>query len=319
MHEADLYKNKQGKYVIEGNVKFFSTKFVGSAFFNDTQFSGVTSFMAAEFGDSAIFARAEFSSGANFMEAKFNSWTNFLGTKFSDGAYFVNVKFSGIRVFQKAEFYGNAYFYVVEMLNPASFEDIKFSENTMLKGLWNLSFGRIKKLEWEVTKFDMNTETFMDASTNPYLKRYIDDELWIKSWNQRKKHSAFNKFIFYFWELSSHCGRSISLWAGWSFVIALLFALAYTPAPDWSPDWWYNFWQEHGAALEQTTAAYSGKTPGFWSCLYFSIVNFTTLGFGDIVAANLFGRILVTIEVVLGYVMLGGLISIFANKFARRS
>ena len=101
--------------------------------------------------------------------------------------------------------------------------------------------------------------------------------------------------------------------------MALLFALVYILTPDWMPDWWCNFWQEHGAAFEQTTAAYSGKTPGFWSCFYFSIVSFTTLGFGDIAAANWFGRFLVTLEVILGYVMLGGLISIFANKFARRS
>jgi len=47
-------------------------------------------------------------------------------------------------------------------------------------------------------------------------------------------------------------------------------------------------------------------------------VNFTTLGFGDIVAVNRIARIMVTLEVVLGYVMLGGLISIFANRFARR-
>ena len=49
------------------------------------------------------------------------------------------------------------------------------------------------------------------------------------------------------------------------------------------------------------------------------IVTFTTLGFGDVVAANTFARILVTLEVMFGYIMLGGLISIFANKLASRS
>jgi hypothetical protein len=47
----------------------------------------------------------------------------------------------------------------------------------------------------------------------------------------------------------------------------------------------------------------------------------TTLGFGDITPKvdQWFLQIVVTIEVVLGYIMLGGLISIFSNKLARRA
>ena len=57
----------------------------------------------------------------------------------------------------------------------------------------------------------------------------------------------------------------------------------------------------------------------FSSAFYFSIVTFTTLGFGDVITANRAARVMVTLEVILGYVMLGGLISIFATKLARRS
>ena len=41
-------------------------------------------------------------------------------------------------------------------------------------------------------------------------------------------------------------------------------------------------------------------------------------GFGNDVPVNDSGRIAVMIEVILGYIMLGGLISLFANKFVRR-
>jgi voltage-gated potassium channel Kch len=51
---------------------------------------------------------------------------------------------------------------------------------------------------------------------------------------------------------------------------------------------------------------------------YYSIVTFTTLGFGDFVPRSLTAALFVMIEVVTGYIMLGGLISIFANKLARR-
>ena len=53
--------------------------------------------------------------------------------------------------------------------------------------------------------------------------------------------------------------------------------------------------------------------------LYFPIVTLTTLGFGDYTPASIPAQIVVMSDVVLGYVMLGGLISIFANKLARRS
>jgi voltage-gated potassium channel Kch len=64
----------------------------------------------------------------------------------------------------------------------------------------------------------------------------------------------------------------------------------------------------------------AGKLPDFRAYLYYSVVTFTTLGFGDIIPKTNWARLAVGAEVVLGYVMLGGLISIFANKLlARRS
>ena len=59
----------------------------------------------------------------------------------------------------------------------------------------------------------------------------------------------------------------------------------------------------------------------FFTAFYYSIVTFTTLGFGDVTPkpAEAYLQFLVTIEVILGYVMLGGLISILSTKLARRA
>ena len=62
-----------------------------------------------------------------------------------------------------------------------------------------------------------------------------------------------------------------------------------------------------------------GQKPHWYDFMYYSVVTFTTLGFGDIVPSQPWARGIVALEVVLGYVMFGGLISIFANKLARRS
>ena len=56
----------------------------------------------------------------------------------------------------------------------------------------------------------------------------------------------------------------------------------------------------------------------WFSPYYFSIVTFTTLGFGDVTANGLLGEMVVSLQVILGYLTLGLLISILANKVARR-
>ena len=57
----------------------------------------------------------------------------------------------------------------------------------------------------------------------------------------------------------------------------------------------------------------------FWHCLYFSVVTFATLGFGDISPAlhSTGTQVAAVIEVILGYVFLGMLITIIARKFGR--
>lgn len=62
-----------------------------------------------------------------------------------------------------------------------------------------------------------------------------------------------------------------------------------------------------------------GDNPTWLAPFYFSVVTFTTLGFGEIVPVTVTAQAVVIAEVVLGYVMLGGLLSLISNKLARRS
>ena len=55
------------------------------------------------------------------------------------------------------------------------------------------------------------------------------------------------------------------------------------------------------------------------SPFYYSFVTLTTLGYGDVVPASATAQVVATLEVLLGYVGLGGLLSILANKMARRA
>lgn len=62
----------------------------------------------------------------------------------------------------------------------------------------------------------------------------------------------------------------------------------------------------------------NASSPGFWDSLYFSVVAFSTLGFGDIKPACLQGRIVVSFEVLLGYAGVVILVSILVSRIIRR-
>jgi voltage-gated potassium channel Kch len=55
----------------------------------------------------------------------------------------------------------------------------------------------------------------------------------------------------------------------------------------------------------------------WFSPYYYSVVTFATLGYGDITPSDLAGQIFSVIEVIIGYQMLGGLLSVFAKKIVR--
>ena len=64
---------------------------------------------------------------------------------------------------------------------------------------------------------------------------------------------------------------------------------------------------------------YKDSANTWFTPYYFSIVTYTTLGFGDVRPATLAGEIIVSSEVILGYTTLGLLLSVLAQNIARRS
>ena len=100
------------------------------------------------------------------------------------------------------------------------------------------------------------------------------------------------------WWLTSDCGRSLFRWGSFAFGVAAVYAIIFSFP---------------GVGIDY------GDDATRLSPLYFSIVTFTTLGYGDVLPTSLVGQLLVITEVVFGYVGLGGLLSILANKMARRA
>jgi len=133
----------------------------------------------------------------------------------------------------------------------------------------------------------------IDFSGAYLLRREIMDQNYLYEFRTRdRRHAA----LYAVWKATSDCGRSSARWGAMTLMVALLFGVLYTVVDI-----------EYGA--NQTAL----------SPFYFSVVTITTLGYGDALPRSMTAQVLVMIEVAVGYMMLGGVLSIFATRMGRRA
>ena len=174
--------------------------------------------------------------------------------------------------------------------------------------------GRLARKAVGVTHFEYLDTTRIDFSRNAFLKRHIDDYQFIQAFKRRNR--TFRWILYPLWKVTSDCGRSIAIWVFWAVAFIIGFSLVYAAAA-WLPaplrqtvDW----------AVPQIHFAAQKYHQGFWTPVFFSLATFTTSGFyGEAQLKNAAALFWTSLEVLLGYIMLGGLISIFANKLAQRA
>ena len=124
-------------------------------------------------------------------------------------------------------------------------------------------------------------------------RRFILDQNYLAEFRSK---SRANLWLYWTWWLTSDCGRSILRWALCTGVLVMAFAGLYMLVDvDYGP---------HETVL---------------SPFYFSVVTLTTLGFGDVLPTSIGAQLITMTEVAIGYMALGGLLSIFSNKMARRA
>lgn len=130
----------------------------------------------------------------------------------------------------------------------------------------------------------------VDCSHAYGFRRFVADQNFLDEFRQK------SPWIHRIWDVSCDCGRSAERWTAWTMLLILVYAFAYTQAD-------VDF----------------GSDATWFSPIYFSAVTMTTLGYGDITPVSVPAQMLAVSQAILGYVMLGGLLSILSAKLARRA
>lgn len=133
----------------------------------------------------------------------------------------------------------------------------------------------------------------VDTHGTHLARRVIDDQNYIHEFRSRSRR---NELIYWIWWATSDCGRSVGRWALLTLLLVVTFSFAFTCV---SIDY--------------------GAHETWFSPFYYSVVTMTSLGYGDVVPRTPWGQAVAMLEVTVGYVMLGGLMSIFSTKMARRA
>jgi len=141
---------------------------------------------------------------------------------------------------------------------------------------------------------------------------YLQEKnLKLKQLRQQGKYSSFLSYIA--WKYTCSYGTSLLRWFITSGVIIIFFGALYSH---------YNFQITSSKVINEFIQGIKpnikiSSVDNFFSPYYYSVVTFATLGYGDITPSNLSGQIFSVIEVLIGYLMLGGLLSVFSKKIIR--
>ena len=184
-----------------------------------------------------------------------------------------------------------------------------------LKGV-NLKGADLRGTHFRYAKFDGDTlldteyvdrETdFMgsaltDARVDPGLRQLLEYNVRRKRWENWYDHHRLLAWpVWMFWLMCDY-GRSTWRILATFGLLAVAFALAYLAFPDSVVTTW-----DHPKELFD-----------FGYALYFSVVTMTTLGFGDVYASpdSSLGQVLLCVQVALGYILLGALVTRLAVLF----
>lgn len=308
---------------------FRNTTFGDSAVFWECTFGSFADFSFTTFGDSANFWNSIFGDSASFKGCTFGDSASFSYSAFDDSASFEEVSFSNTSYFQWANFddavdFSGTLFNEVT-LNGTDFKEMRVSWNSLENSLVFDGQTYVKLIQ----NF-RNLEQFEDADAAYYqYRKYCQAE---KSWIPfSKEGSKWNDIMMWF-----ICGYGVKPFRAFYLggLIILLFSFIYRGFPTTS---WRNGGETNSAqksaikTLLSLIPKINWPNPGisrlsnnidsaqkvtFWDSFYFSMVTFSTIGYGDWYPKDNF-RKWVMLEGLLGWITLGLFLVTLTNVMIR--
>jgi len=264
---------------------------------------------------------------ANLMEAHFEDAeiynSNFTGASLQEahleGAWFSRNKFDKDTIFERNSFLPTLSRLIFR--NTAHPQVLTRSNDKPVLSRWYKLF-RLLKNRWFYTGFvDFKYED-ADLTLAADLKRYIEDQRFVERF-RRNSPTAY-----WIWNLTTACGWSTIRLMFWAILVIIGFSLLYTnfklvSPPDLATPITQALVPSIGPAIPPFQPVEPNESVGVnramqWFYISFDI--FTNLGIRiHTKPASNWGVIAMFIETILGWMTLGLAITVFANKYARRS
>jgi len=329
----------------KGYATFTGTTFKGYADFRGITFKGYATFTGTTFKGYAAFTGTTFEGYANFRGTTFEGYAYFDGTTFGGYANFEGITFKGNAYFEEATFEGDADFLVKSFVKAVTFAKVSVLPGKKLnlkvknnKGNVSLERAYLENIYLELhlgtdVLIDFtdtllrNTEIERDQIENHILQeenkeffkakkiylllknnfhsigRYSDT-----SWAYKKEKDMERKSYFHF--------KSLHKWL-WSCLLNGLFGYGEQPVKVIASAiiiiLIFTFLFMSSGISDTSIGGFTSKN--FLDCVYFSIITFTTLGYGDFRPVEGCGRIFAGTEAFIGALMM----ALFVYTFARRT
>lgn len=317
----------------DGAVSFADASFSARALFAGVRFVSATGFVSYENVDficPAVFLNADFEAAADFSGAEFLSNALFSGSRFGSRAVFDRASFNSLATFDSVEFARLASYQAARFAGDASFASSRFYGTADFTSSRFLSSATVSASFYGPVRFDSlvadsNFELgysrfFSVASLAGISLRNLRDYsrllLLASIGSDAAGYRATAREFYYRHRVAERGTKD-----GWLRILELILV-------DWTCGYgtkWTNVLLTWLCVIFiGTLVTWLGKgiqkgedeTPirSFWLSLYFCIVTFTTLGYGDYRPRGAY-KILADVTALLGAFMVAVFVLVFASSF----
>jgi uncharacterized protein YjbI with pentapeptide repeats len=310
-YRVSFYKATFGNHAefrvseFERFVSFVETSFRGNVFFHKAQFLEDADFQLAVFRGEAVFWETTFHGDAWFTAAAFERYTDFVATQFAGSAAFGGVSFGAPVDFTAAVFQGHTVFggrtsssvtFSLPWQQPKSFLRFDGAES---------AYRLAKKAAQEIGDYRkagdyhyaeqcaVNEKNLREARWQPWSSRFWLGE---KSTVRSCAEYIFGRGVFAYGERPL---RPLIV------AVCVIFACSTI------------YWQFAAISDSATTLESSEGTVSYFESLYFSVVTFTTLGYGDLKPIGTFFRLFAASEAFIGAALMALFIVSLTRRFLR--